>query len=68
MPEQNANVLQVLIGQMAKRSDTDFRFQQSAAHTRTCRAYRATPQSLALRRISDAPCDAPVEDYPNQRL
>ena len=38
-----------------------FRFQQSAGRTRTCRAYRATPQSLALRRISDTPCDAPVE-------
>ena len=29
MPEQNANVLQVLIGQMAKRSDTDSVFSKA---------------------------------------
>ena len=50
MPEQDANVLEVLIGQMGQYGDIDLVLSKALARTRTCRAYRATPQSLALRR------------------
>ena len=49
MAKEDAELLQVLIGQIAKDREIDIVFGENAARTRTCRAFRATPQSPATR-------------------
>ena len=59
---------QVLIGQMAKRSDTDFVFSKALRILGHSELFEPLRNLLHCGAFSDAPCDAPVEDYPNQML
>ena len=63
MPERrNANLFEVLIGQVSEDREDQYRSRQSAARTRTCRAFRASPRFLALRRTLSRAFRANIPD------
>jgi hypothetical protein len=68
VPEQYANVLEILISQMGQRRDVNSVLSKALrvlGHAEPSEPLRNLSHCGAL---SHAPCDAPVEDYPNQRF
>ena len=47
VPQQDADIFEVLIGQVAKGRESDPVLGEATGRTRTCRAFRANPQSAA---------------------
>ena len=68
MPKRDANVLEVLIGQMGEYGEIDLVLSKALAVLGHAELFEPVPDLLHCGALSRAPCDAPVEDYPNQRL
>jgi hypothetical protein len=68
VPEQNADVLPVLIRQMREYREINSVLSKALrvlGHSELIQPFRNLLHCGALSR---APCDAPVRDYPNRRL
>ena len=68
MPKQDADIFEVVISQMRECRNTNpvlGKTLRILGHTELIEPLRNLLHCGAL---SDAPCDAQVEDYPNQRL
>jgi Histidine kinase-, DNA gyrase B-, and HSP90-like ATPase len=68
VPKQNAEVLEVLVGQVGEYRDIDSILGEALRVLRHAELVEPVRNLLHCGALSRAPCDAPVRDYPNQRL